>query len=189
MELFEAIEKRHSYRGEFREQPVERGDLARIVEAGLKAPSGRNAQTTTFVIVDEPGTVREIAARHPTNRAVKTARAFIACVVDRAPKPVYEGHSFIVEDCAAAAENMLLAITALGYASVWIDGWLRVEGNAEKIGRLLALPPGKTVRVILPVGRPAERWPRKEKKPFGERAFFNRYPEGGQRREAGPSDG
>ncbi|MCK4343353.1 MAG: nitroreductase family protein [Phycisphaerae bacterium] len=55
MDVFEAIAKRHSYRGPFKDQPVPRADLQRIVQAGLQAPSGKNAQTTTFVIVDEAG--------------------------------------------------------------------------------------------------------------------------------------
>ena len=54
MELFESIRRRHSYRGPFRDQPVRRADPERIVEAGIRAPSGRNAQTTSFVIVDDP---------------------------------------------------------------------------------------------------------------------------------------
>ena len=58
---------------------------------------------------------------------------------------------------------------------MWIDGWLRVEGRAEKIGKLLGLPEGKIIRVLLPVGVPAEVYKRPEKKPFEERAWFNRY--------------
>lgn len=175
MDLFEAIASRHSYRGPYRDQPVPRADLQRIVQAGIQAPSGRNAQTTAFVVVDEPDLVREIAGLHASNVAVQQARAFIACVVDRQPEPVYEGCSFQVEDCAAAVENMLLVITALGYASVWVDGWLRIGGHAETIGRLLHIPAEKVVRVLLPIGVPAETWPQKEKKPFEQRAWFNRW--------------
>jgi nitroreductase len=80
-----------------------------------------------------------------------------------------------VEDSAAAVENMLLAITALGYATVWIDGWLRLQGHADQVGQLLGLPAGKVVRILLPIGVPAEAWPQKEKLPFEQRAWFNRY--------------
>jgi nitroreductase len=175
VDVFEALAKRHSYRGPFRDQPVPRADLRRIVQAGLQAPSGKNAQTTIFVIVDDADLVRQIAGMHPSNTAVQQARAFIACILDQRPAAVYEGHHFQVEDCAAAVENMLLAVTALGYATVWIDGWLRVERRAETIGRLLDLPDGKVLRVLLPLGVPTETWPQKEKKPFEARAWFNRY--------------
>ena len=70
---------------------------------------------------------------------------------------------------------MLLAITALGYGSVWIDGWLRTEGRAGKIGELLGLPQNKYIRVLLPVGVPCETYKQPEKKAFSVRAWFNRY--------------
>ena len=107
---------------------------------------------------------------------MRTARALIACIVDERPEAVYEGHDFQVEDCAAAVQNMLLAVTASGYASVWIDGWLRVEGRAKAVGDMLGVPAGKIVRVLLPVGVP-EKPVRSAvtKKPFEDRAWFNRY--------------
>lgn len=179
MDIFEAIDKRHSYRGPFKDQSVPRADLRRIVQAGLQAPSGKNAQTTTFVIVDEPELVRRIGDMHASNVAVQQARAFIACMVDAQPEAVHEGHDFQIEDCAAAVENMLLAITALGYATVWIDGWLRIADRARKIGQMLGLPEAKTIRVVLPIGVPTEVWPQKEKLPFEARACFNRYGAGG----------
>jgi nitroreductase len=46
MELFEAIARRHSYRGPFVARPLPRADLVRMVEAAMHAPSGYNAQTT-----------------------------------------------------------------------------------------------------------------------------------------------
>lgn len=179
MELFEAIARRHSYRGSLKDSPIPRADLTRIVEAGLKAPSGCNAQSTSFVIIDAPETVSRIRAMHEKNRAMQEAPAYIACVVNRVPNPVYANTSFEVEDCAAAVENMLLALTALGYGSVWVDGWLRQHNNADVIGGLIGLPSDKVVRVILPVGIPVEEGSCPEKKPFAERAWFNRYGQAG----------
>ena len=176
MDLFEAIERRYSYRGEFRDGPIPREHLERIARAGLAAPSGKNAQTTTFVIVDDPALLGEIRATKGGAPALAQARAIIACVIDREPERILlDAHHFQIEDCAAAVENMLLAITALGYASVWIDGWLRVDDRAQKIGGLLGVPDGKVVRIILPIGVPVEEGSRREKKPFEERAWFNRY--------------
>ena len=84
-----------------------------------------------------------------------TARAMIACVVD--PRLVSPNISFAVEDCAAAVENMLLAITALGYATVWLDGALRRDDIASRIGRLLGVPQGKFVRICCPWASPRPR--------------------------------
>ncbi|HDQ44699.1 MAG TPA: nitroreductase [bacterium] len=178
MELFQAIGDRFSYRGRFSGESVPREDLKKIVQAGLDAPSGRNQQTTSFVILDDPGLLGQIRRTAAGVVALETAPALICCIVDKHPGAVYHGHSFQIEDCAAAVENMLLAITALGYASVWLDGMLRIETRSEKISGILRLPEGKKVQVMLPVGVPAEDYPRKEKKPFEERAGFNGWPRG-----------
>jgi nitroreductase len=175
MDFFQTIRERHSYRGPFLDRPLPRETLQKIVAAGLAAPSGKNAQTTRFVIVDDPEPVREIRALHATSRAMQTAAAYVVCLVDREPEAVYEGFSFQVEDMAAAVENMLLATAALGGASVWVDGWLRLEGRAEKIAGLLGVPEGKIPRVILPLGIPAEPAKGPAKLPFEKRACWNRY--------------
>lgn len=172
MELFEAIGKRHSYRGPFTDAPVPEEDLRRIVQAGIQAPSGKNEQTTSFVILNDPALVRQ-AAEIINRPACQTARAMIVCVTD--PRPTFYGHSFHAEDCAAAVENMLLAITALGYATVWLDGVLRLDDVADRLAALLGVPSGKIVRIVLPLGVPAEAVAQKEKLRFETRAWFNRY--------------
>jgi nitroreductase len=172
MDLFEAIAKRHSYRGTFRPTPVPRADLEKIVQAGIRAPSAKNEQVTSFVIVDDIELLAEIA-RIVNKPVCETARAMIVCVTD--PRPVLGEFSFDAEDCSACVENMLLAVTALGYATVWLDGALRYESRAEKIAALLGVPPGRTVRILLPIGVPAEPCAQRERMPFDQRAWFNRF--------------
>ncbi|MDD5069206.1 MAG: nitroreductase family protein [Candidatus Omnitrophica bacterium] len=174
MDLFEALIKRHSYRQGFKNQSVPSSDLEKIVQAGIMAPSGKNAQTTEFIIVDDTRLVSKIGQMHSQDM-FRQAKAFICCLIDKNPLKIYEGHSFAVEDCSAAVENMLLAITALGYASVWVDGWLRLESRAETISNLLSVPKGKVIRVILPIGVPIAVLCQKEKKSFDQRAWFNSY--------------
>jgi len=171
MDVFDAIAARYSYRGEFTDVPVPREDLRKIVEAGIQAPSACNAQMAVFAIVDDPKLVEQIA-QIVDKPFCRTARAMIVCAVD--PRPVYANESFAAEDCAAAVENMLLAITALGYASVWLDGVLRGEGRAERIAQLLGVPDGFQVRVLLPIGVPAKPGRQRERLPFNQRAWFNR---------------
>jgi nitroreductase len=176
MDLFDVIANRYSYRGDFTDAPVPRKDLEAIVQAGIQAPSACNQQVAAFVIVDDPALLREIA-EIVGKPVCHSAQAMIACVAD--PRPVYAGLSFAAEDCAAAVENMLLAITALGYASVWLDGVLRVEDRAGRIGRLLDVPADKTIRILLPIGVPVAPGQQRERLPFDQRAWFNRYGEKG----------
>ena len=177
MDLFEALGRRHSYRGPFTDADVPRRDLEQIIEAGMLAPSGCNAQTTSFVIVDAPKLLAQMGDI-VDKPVVRDAKAIIVCIMDE--KPVYHGMAFGVEDCAAAVEDMLLATTALGYATVWIDGALRIDDKAQRIADLLGVPAGLCVRIILPLGVPAEERSQPPKRPFNERAAFNQFPASAQ---------
>ncbi len=172
VDVFEAIERRYSYRGNFTDDPVPRDDLRKIAQAGIRAASAKNEQVVSLVIVDEPALLEEIA-RVVDRPMCYSAKAMIACVID--PRPIIGDISFAVEDCAASVSNMLLAVTALGYATVWLDGVLRRDGIAERIARLLNVPSRLHVRVLLPIGVAAEPGSQKEKMPFDKRAWFNQY--------------
>ena len=174
MDLFDAIAQRYSYRRQFTDAPVPREDLKKIVAAGIRAPSACNEQVVSFVIVDDPSLLGQIA-EIMGKTVCHSAHAMIACVAD--PRPVYGNESFAAEDCAASVENILLAITAMGYASVWLDGVLRAENRAARIGRILDVPDGHTVRILLPIGLPTEPGQPKERLPFERRAWFNQYRE------------
>jgi nitroreductase len=174
MDLFEAIARRHSYRGPMQDEPVSKDDLVRIVQAGIQAPSGYNGQSTRFVVVDDAAELAQVAAIDPDCGVLQRARAVIASIAPRGPAA--DGRLFFgVEDCSAATENMLLAITALGYASVWLDGWLRYDGHDEAVAALLGVPGDHIVRVLLPLGRPVNAEPQHPKRSWGERAWFGRY--------------
>lgn len=173
MDLFKAISTRYSYRGEYTDAPVPEADLKKILQAGVDAPTACNAQSCSFVAITNPTLLRDISRLFADRPFMNSAKAMIAIISHDAP--VYNNISFHKEDCAAAAENMLLAITDLGYASVWLDGVLRVAEIAEIIARSLQVPDDKRVQILLPVGVPAEPGVPQEKKPFAERVFFNRY--------------
>ena len=174
MELFDAIKKRASYRGPFTDTSVPREHLEQIVDAGIRAPSGYNGQSTTFVVVTDPERRRAVAEIAGGQDSLATAQAIIAVVMDPTATATRE-FSFAVEDYAAATENMLLAITALGYASVWIDGALRRNDVAKEIGDYLGVPADREVRVLLPVGVPASEPSQANRHAFGERAWFDSH--------------
>ncbi|MDR0336025.1 MAG: nitroreductase family protein [Planctomycetaceae bacterium] len=172
MELFETVEKRYSYRGAFLDKKIPKEDLRQIVQAGIDAPTGCNAQSVSFVIVDDPATIQAIAKETGGKQVCTTAQAMIVCICDK--KPAYGNLSFFIEDCAAATQNIFLAITALGYATVWIDGAIRGT-IAAKIAEILSVPKDKEVRILLPLGVPEKPGKPNTKKPFDQRAWFNCY--------------
>ena len=60
MNTLDTIMPRRSYRGKYKNQPVPREDLQKILEAGLAAPSGCNKQTTSLICVDDAEILKKI---------------------------------------------------------------------------------------------------------------------------------
>lgn len=176
MDVLQAIEARHSYRGRYLDQPVPREDLERILRAGLAAPSGCNKQTTSLIAVDNPAVMERLhqVIRPPIGQ---TAPAMICVLTKRII--AYGDRCYSVQDYAAAIENMLLAIVALGYRSCWIEGHIT---DKDAIGRqmagILGVPEEYDLVCFLPVGVAAEEVRPPEKLPFGARAWFNRFGQG-----------
>ncbi len=176
MNYFEAVEKRASYRHEFKDQDIPENDIIKIVDAGLRAPSGYNMQTTSFVIVRDKELRNRIAEVIPTP-ATKTAPVMIVALSEK-KKTQMEGAApfiFDVEDYAAAVENILLGITALGYAGVWMDGATRRDEKHLAISKIINAPEGRSVRCVIPFGVPVQDVAQKEKAPFEDRVVWEKF--------------
>jgi nitroreductase len=156
MDLFEAIEKRASVRA-FVPVEVPEEHLLKIADAGRRAPSGGNRQPLQFILVQKPETLKALAK---VQACFGTASAAIGIVADPAVSRWW------LEDAAAAAENMWLAIRSLGYASVWVEGTLLKEEEYAK--KTLGVPPEKRFIILLPVGKAPQETPQADKKPLEE---------------------
>jgi len=174
MNTLEVISARRSYRGKYLPSPVPREDLTAIMQAGLDAPSGCNKQTTSLIAVDDPALVRQLYGIM-LPEATDPAPAMICVLTQRLS--AYKGYCYAVQDYAAAIENMLLAIVALGYQSCWYEGYVTDEDRlGEQIAKLLGVPEGYELICCLPVGKAAEAIRGPQKKPFEARAWFNSFP-------------
>lgn len=172
MDIFEAIKKRATYRGPYKNVEIPTEHLDKIVQAGIDAPSGCNAQTTSFIIVNDKSIMSKLATIIPKG-GMDTATAAIVLLADR--KPVYGKTTFYKEDYSAAVQNIYLAATALGYATCWLDGALRHDDIHLKISKVLGVPKDLLTCVLLPIGVPQNEVVHKEKKPFNQRACYNKY--------------
>jgi nitroreductase len=162
MDTFDTIRKRRSIR-EYTGETVPKEDLLKIVDAGRWAPSGYNRQPWEFIIVTRKELIEvfKIAAKW-----IENASAVIAVVLDSGVS------KFWLEDGSAAIENMLLASTALGYGSCWLQGY--TEPREDEFKRLLNIPAEKRLLTLIPIGVPTH-WPNKEKKPLNEVIHWESY--------------
>jgi len=163
MDLFEAIRVRASVR-QLEPVDIPEGDLAAILEAGRRAPSGMNVQPLHFIVVRDRGTIGQFGK---VQGFVGDASALVAIAADPSAS------KFWLEDASAAAAQMLLAIAALGYGSTWVEGTLlRREAWAKE---LLGVPEHLRLIIILPIGKPAAPPEQAPKKPLGEMVHRERF--------------
>ena len=172
MDIFEAIEKRYSHKERFLQDAVPIEDLEKIAKAGLAAPTGNNTQNVKVVIFPDRDALEPICGIVSTD-GTKTAPAAIGVLTDsnmRGDTP-----DFDMENYAAATENILLAVTALGYAGLWLDYPFFADDVQEKILKILKAPPGLRFHVLIPIGKPDGEGTRRSKLPYKERLFYRSF--------------
>ena len=173
MSAIKTIKERTSYRGGYKETPVPREDLTKIMEAGLVAPSGCNTQTTSLIAIDDPELLKKL--REVIEPEFVVSAPAIICVLTQAV-PAYKNVCFNVQDYSAAIENMLLAIVELGYQSCWVEGQITDEHQiGKKMAKILEVPDTHDLICFLPVGIANQPTKHATRKPFTERAWFNGF--------------
>jgi nitroreductase len=161
MDALEAIRKRRSVRN-YTGDPIPRKDLEKIVDAGRLAASGNNRQPWDFIVVTDREMINKLKV---AAQWMDKAGAIIAVVLDPTSR-------WWLEDGSAAVENMLIASTALGYGSCWLEGYtLPLE---EEFKELLGVPDEKRLLTLVPIGVPVE-WPTREKKPLEAVIHWEKY--------------
>jgi len=173
MNLFEAIEARYSHKEAFLPDPVPLADLEQIAKAGIAAPSGVNRQTVRLIILPDRAAVSPLDTLTP-HGGLSTTPAAIVLFTDSTITPK-EQMNFEKEDYSAAMENILLAATALGYSSLWLDSVYfnpQIESAAKK---LLGIPDNFKLWAIIPIGKPKGPGTRRDKLPFEARVFYRQY--------------
>jgi len=135
-------------------RPVADAMLADLLQAGMAAPSARARDPWHFVILADDALRAGLAAKLPNGPFLAAAPTAIVVCGD-----LQEAHdqseSFLLVDCAAAIENILLAATALGLGGCWLG----IHPRPERIAMLrqaLNLPASIIPVAIVTLGWPAE---------------------------------
>ena len=163
MDVFEAIRTRASVRS-LKPCLVTEQELEQILDAGRRAPSGSNRQPWEFILIRDRTILDQLGR---IQSCISEGFAAIAFVMDERASKYWK------EDAGAAIENMLLAVVALGYASVWVEGYVL---NQEDYGKkVLGVPKHLRLLAILPIGMPAVSPQQARKKPLGELVYYDTY--------------
>jgi len=152
MEAYTTIMSRRSIR-KYTNQKVDEKSVMKIIEAGMVAPSAHDHRPWHFVIISSREKLLAIPRFHAYAEMLKQAPlAVVICGDKRLEKSL----DYLLLDCAAATENMLLAAHALGLGAVWLAVHPRQE-RLRGIIDLLQLPDSIVPVSMIALGYPAEQ--------------------------------
>ena len=163
MEVFDAVRTVMAVRG-YKEKPVPRDIVRRIVEAGRLTGSSMNGQPWHFVVVENRDALRQLGRLARSGPYI--AQAPLAVVV------AIEKTRYAVSDATRAIQSMILTAWSEGVGSNWV-GFL----GLTEVKPLLGIPDDLDVLAILPFGFPAQALGRgrKRRKPLSEVAHRERF--------------
>jgi nitroreductase len=175
-ETLNIIKKRHSIRT-FTDQPVTNEQIFTLLEAANQAPSAHNQQSWRFVVLrnikkqqladlvsaranDFPrpsSALLRMAARSiqsaPVVIAVANTGELISHGTDLFKVDKEMAYDFFrtmeIQSSAAAVENLLLAATSLGLATVWLGILFLIK---DEVLQLLGEEPTGEFMAVIPVG-------------------------------------
>ncbi len=125
-----------------------------LLEAAMAAPSAVARDPWRFVIVREDSRRQAIADLLPNGKMI--AQAPVGIVVCGDLEAAHDQQlSFLLQDCAAAIENLLLAASMLKLGACWLGVHPREE-RVNGLRQLLALPERVIPVSAISVGWPAE---------------------------------
>lgn len=149
----EVIFQRKSVRN-YTEKPVDRATLETLMRAGMAAPSARNLQPWAFVAVTDRAVLNQMAEGLPYAKMLEKAPAAIVVCGNLQKAATDVDTNFWVQDCSAAAQNILLAAEAMGLGAVWTAAFPYQE-RIDVVVKALNLPENVIPLNVIPVGYPA----------------------------------
>ena len=153
MDVYDVIMARRTIR-KFRQDPVGRKTLEKIIDAARMAPTGKNGQPLSYGIISDRTLCNTIfphtawaAYLNGTYTPSETERptAYIAVFTD------VENKSSSDVAAGAAVENMLIMAQAEGIGSCWLG-----SVNREKVMAILGSPKNKHLLYLVALGYPSE---------------------------------
>jgi nitroreductase len=168
MDVFEAIRNRRAVRS-YTAEPIEQNTIERLIALAVRAPSARNLQPWAFAVVRGRDRLKPLSERAKAHLLETLSDGALAAAYrDRLADPAFDlfyGASHLVlisatsdedgasEDCALAAQNLMLAAHALELGTCWI-GFARRWLNQPEAKAALGLPPHYRPVAPIIIGHP-----------------------------------
>jgi nitroreductase len=148
------LEKRRSIR-KYLDRPIEPETIDSLLEAALRAPSGKSKYPVEFIVVDNGDMLARLSVSKPAGAAfLKHAPLGVVICADQ------DKSDTCTEDASIAAIVLQLAAESLGLGSCWIQLRNRTyedgRPSQQYVAELLDIPTRYMVLAVMAVGYPAE---------------------------------
>lgn len=149
-------------------------NIARVIDAGRHAPSSGNIQNWKFVLVYEPSKKQQIAEAAYEQYDIALAAVLIVVCGEPEKAERYYGprgeNVYTIQNCAAAAQNMLLEAHSLGLGGAWIGAF-----DEELVKAACGIPEEARPQAIIAIGYPKEIPEKPPKYPLETLVYFGAW--------------
>lgn len=145
MDTFDCIAKRASVR-EYKDKTIDKALIAKIIDAGRRAPSARAVEPWEFVVIENKETLSKLSQLAPNGNFLKDAACCVAIFCKQT--------KYYLEDGCAATENVLLAAADLGLGACWVAG--DKKDYVGDVGKLLGASGDLKLISLISLGWPKE---------------------------------
>lgn len=104
--------------------------LQKLIEAAIRAPSGKNNQPWKFKIIDKIEMIEKISACSLSGTWMKNSSVLIAVFLNK--RDLYD-YIKGVQSCGAAIQNILLSAHNIGLGACWIGDILSCSNKVFEI--------------------------------------------------------
>lgn len=173
MDIYELIKMRTSVR-EYKQDPVEDFKLEKILDAARLAPSGKNGQPWTFIVVKDEETRRKLVPACKNQKFMAEAPVVIAaCGREELAYQKMGGYwNSLPVDIGIALEHLMLAAENEGLGTCWIGAFIE-----EEVREILGVPDEVKIVALTPVGYPSKGKVFRPRKELSEIVMHERWEE------------
>lgn len=151
MDTIQALLTRRSIR-KYKNQPVEQDKIEIILKSAMYAPSAMNLQAWHFIVIDDKNILTDTIKSIPHAELLKqTPNAILVC----GDKTIETNESWMIQNCSAAIQNVLMAAHGLGIASCWI-AIHGIDNVLKNVSRQFNLPENVIPVALISLGYPDE---------------------------------
>lgn len=151
MDIQEAILNRRSIR-KYKDQKISSQDINTMLKAAMYAPSAMNTQAWHFIVIEDKNILLNTLQSIPYAEMLKQSTAAILVCGDSS---IEKNESWLLQNCSAVTQNILLSAFGLGIGSCWI-GIQGMDEIVRNIKHQFKLPENIVPVSLISLGYPDE---------------------------------